>query len=167
MGARARRESVARGFLADPSPGSESFRVAARNRRPSLVRDFFPTENFGRRALRKRSVDRKLLRKRSGNGKALRKCSGRFLRVPRSLTGAVMNSSYPAALDTRGAGNAQERRRWRRKRLSIRVRGAAAASRSAAGTACRDGGPDAREQRKAKRRPAWAEGLRLMRGVLT
>lgn len=39
--------------------------------------------------------------------------------------------------------------------------------RSAAGTAYRDGGPDAQEQRKAKRRPAWAEGLRLMRGVLT
>lgn len=167
MGARARRESVARGFLADPSPGSESFRVAARNRRPSLVRDFFPTENFGRRALRKRSVDRKLLRKRSGNGKALRKCSGRFLRVLRSLTGAVMNFLLPRALESRGAGNAQERRRWRRKRLSIRGSGAVAASKNEAGTACRDGGPDAQEQKKTKRRPAWAEGLRLMRGVLT
>nr|DAI99297.1 MAG TPA: hypothetical protein [Caudoviricetes sp.] len=130
MGAWARRESVARGFLADPSPGSESLGAALGNRRPSLVRDFFPTENFGRRALRKRSVDRKLLRKRSGNGKALRKCSGRFLRVPRSLTGAVMNFLLPRALESRGAGNAQD-------------------------------------QRKAKRRPAWAEGLRLMRGVLT
>nr|DAI94522.1 MAG TPA: hypothetical protein [Caudoviricetes sp.]DAI94565.1 MAG TPA: hypothetical protein [Caudoviricetes sp.] len=29
------------------------------------------------------------------------------------------------------------------------------------------GGPDAQEQRKAIRRPAWVEGLRLMRGVLT
>ena len=61
---------------------------------------------------------------------ALRKCSGRFLRVPRSLTGAVMNFLLPRALESRGAGNAQD-------------------------------------QRKAKRRPAWAEGLRLMRGVLT
>ena len=95
MGARARRESVARGFFADPSPGSESLGAALGNRRPSLVRDFFPTENFERRALRKRSVDKKLLRERSGHGKALRKCSGRFLRVPRSLTGAVMNFLLP------------------------------------------------------------------------
>lgn len=51
----------------------------------------------------------------------------------------------PAALESRGAGNAQERRRWRRKRLSIRGSGAVAASGNAAGTACRDGGPDAQE----------------------
>nr|DAH75303.1 MAG TPA: hypothetical protein [Caudoviricetes sp.] len=73
MGARARRESVARGFLADPSPGSESLGAALGNRGPSLVRDFFPTENFGRRALRKRSVDRKLLRERSGKRKGAAK----------------------------------------------------------------------------------------------
>nr|DAE70250.1 MAG TPA: hypothetical protein [Caudoviricetes sp.] len=46
MGARARRESVARDFLADPSPGSESLGAALANRLPSLVRDFFPTGNF-------------------------------------------------------------------------------------------------------------------------
>nr|DAW54049.1 MAG TPA: hypothetical protein [Caudoviricetes sp.] len=46
MGARARRESVARGFLADPSPGSESLGAALGNRRPPLVRDFFPTGDF-------------------------------------------------------------------------------------------------------------------------
>lgn len=66
MGARARRESVARGFLADPSPGSESLGAALGNRRPSLVRDFFPTGNFLK-----------------------------VLRVPRSLTGAVMNFLLP------------------------------------------------------------------------
>lgn len=54
---------------------------------------------------------------------------GNLLRVPRSLTGAVMNFLLPRPLDTRGAGNAQEQ--------------------------------------KTKRRSAWAEGLRLMRGVLT
>ena len=74
------------------------------------MRDFFPTGNFGRRALRKRSMDRKLLRERSEMRKVLQKCSGRLLRVPRSLTGAVMNFLLPRALESRGAGNAQERR---------------------------------------------------------
>ena len=34
------------GLPCDPSPGSESFRAAAKNREPPLVRDFFPTGNF-------------------------------------------------------------------------------------------------------------------------
>ena len=57
-----------------------------------------------------------------------------------------MNFLLPRALESRGAGNAQERRWWRRKRLSIRGSGAVAASKNEAGTACRDGGPDAQEQ---------------------
>lgn len=44
-----------------------------------------------------------------------------------------MNFLLPRALESRGAGNAQERRWWRRKRLSIRGSGAVAASGSTAG----------------------------------
>lgn len=157
MGARARRESVARGFLADPSPGSESLSAALGNRRPSLVRDFFPTGNFGKRALRKRSMDRKLLRERSGNGKALRKCSGRFLRVPRSLTGAVMNFLLPRGPQIARGGEcagappvaekATKHSRQRRCRRKQKLRG--------------DGLPRrwARCAGATKQRPVWSPAL--------
>ena len=91
--------------------------AALENRRPSLVRENFPTGNFGGRALRKcswnrkplreRSEKRKVLRKRSEIQKALRKRSGRLLRVPRFLGRAVMDLLlFPRAPGSRGAGNA-------------------------------------------------------------
>nr|DAZ37330.1 MAG TPA: hypothetical protein [Caudoviricetes sp.] len=43
MGARACRASVARGFLANPSPGSESLGAALGNREASCEREIFPT----------------------------------------------------------------------------------------------------------------------------
>lgn len=89
--------------------------------------------------------ERRTLRFRSGMWNMLHECSEKLLRVPRSLTGAVINFLLPRALESRGAGNAQERRWWRRKRLSVRGSGAVAASGSTAGTARRDGGQDAQE----------------------
>nr|DAH90168.1 MAG TPA: hypothetical protein [Caudoviricetes sp.] len=56
-----------------------------------------------------------------------------------------MNFLLPRALETRGAGNAQERRYRRKKQLSIRGSGTVAASKSEVGTACRNGGPDAQD----------------------
>nr|DAZ82978.1 MAG TPA: hypothetical protein [Caudoviricetes sp.] len=90
MGARARRESVARGFLADPSPGSESLGAAPGNRWPPLAREFFPTENFGRWA------------RFAGSTKQ------RPVRSPALEAGYGLHGSVPRALARRGPGTASE-----------------------------------------------------------